>query len=76
MAMKYDFTNIIFGHPLIVLFILISGIFSMSCLYTLYMDPGLLSVAIPTILYSNVEANKAKILKENKGWNEQRKKII
>jgi len=59
---------------LIVLFILIGGIFLMqnvnsffwSWLASFYIYPFLLAAIIPIKSYSNAEAEKAKILKENK----------
>jgi hypothetical protein len=66
MALKNDFANAILEFFLIVLFILISIIFLYSWPFSFYIDPCLLCDLIPIKFYPNAEADKAKILKENR----------
>jgi hypothetical protein len=56
----------IIKFTLIVLFILIGGIFLMSWLCSVCIDPVLLCAIIPIKIYPNIETDKALILSENK----------
>jgi len=66
---------IIIEFAFILLFILIGQIFLIQnddnslgriFLFSLYMDPWVLAAIIPIKIYSNAEADKAQILKDNK----------